>query len=493
MRYAVVSDIHANLQAWNAVLLDIRSMGIDRIVCLGDVVGYGPNPAQVLRSVHRNVDHLVLGNHDAVVCGKMDEALFNERAREIIVWTRQQLNREAVGFLRTLPLSLMADWFRCAHGEFSEPEAFNYVIDPQDAVPSWERVEEQLLFIGHSHQPAIFLLGQSRTPRVVEPQDFALEAEKRYLVNVGSVGQPRDGDPRSSYCIFDEVEASVCWRRIPFDLDEYRAALDKAGVSPEASYFLRHDPRQGKPPLREILSFSPASTPDEVVKDAVEVEAISTLKRDVRKWKIMFAAILFAGVTAAAALAFALWSHATRAARIPGTSMAAITAGSAAHDKNLLRIPTGTISEGSAIPGWTVFLGERRHQGVRVDLTAESEPAFVLTSASEKGELRLSSPPVHVRPGMKLCFEGDLLKSDRFDGSVNLVLSLTRKAGGRDDRLDQFEVKEFTWQKSKTSPWLTAKKTTEPLPQGAEWVELQVRGNFAGEAGIRRLSLSRKP
>ena len=129
MRFAIVSDLHSNLQAWNAVLLDIRSQKLDRIICLGDVVGYGPDPAEVLRSVHANVNHLVLGNHDAVVCGKMDETLFNESARQIIDWTRGQLNREARRFLGSLPLSLDAGLFRCAHGDFSEPGAFNHATE----------------------------------------------------------------------------------------------------------------------------------------------------------------------------------------------------------------------------------------------------------------------------------------------------------------------------------------------------------------------------
>jgi len=155
MRFAIVSDIHSNLQAWNAALLDIRCNSIDKIVCLGDVVGYGPNPAEVLKSVHENVDYIVLGNHDAVVCGKMDASLFNDQACEIIEWTQAQLNNNAVKFLNSLPLSLASPAFRCTHGDFSQPEAFLYIIDPEDAVASWQTREEQLLFVGHTHTPNI--------------------------------------------------------------------------------------------------------------------------------------------------------------------------------------------------------------------------------------------------------------------------------------------------------------------------------------------------
>ena len=197
MKCAIVSDIHANRQAWNAALLDIRSQGIDRICCLGDIVGYGPNPTETLESVYSNVDYLVLGNHDAVICGKMDPSLFNEKARRIIDWTRNQLGNDAVKFLKTLPLSVSSHFFRGTHGDFSVPSSFNYIIEPEDALDSWSTVPENLLFVGHTHQPGIFLLGQSGIPRMVEPQDFVLEEGKRFLVNVGSIGQPRDRQARS--------------------------------------------------------------------------------------------------------------------------------------------------------------------------------------------------------------------------------------------------------------------------------------------------------
>ena len=145
MRYAIVSDLHANLPAWTAVLLDLRSLDADRIICLGDLVGYGPQPAEVLRSVYAEVNHVVLGNHDAVVCGKLDGSLFNETARQIILWTRDRLNAQALRFLRSLPLSLRGGGFRCAHGDLADPAAFRYVIDPADAAPSWSAVEDRLL------------------------------------------------------------------------------------------------------------------------------------------------------------------------------------------------------------------------------------------------------------------------------------------------------------------------------------------------------------
>ena len=182
MKYAIVSDIHANLAAWNAVLLDIRSNGVDCIICLGDMLGYGPRPREVLESLYTSVDHFLLGNHDAAICGKIDPQCFNEPAREIIRWTAAQLGESAKKFLSRLPLCLAGENFRCAHANFDKPAGFHYVFEPQDAVAGWRKVQEPLLFIGHTHQPGIFVIGRSQTPRLIPPEDFMLEEGKRFLV-----------------------------------------------------------------------------------------------------------------------------------------------------------------------------------------------------------------------------------------------------------------------------------------------------------------------
>lgn len=488
MQYAIISDIHANLQAWNAVLLDIRSLKADRIICLGDIVGYGPNPAEVLKSVHANVDHLALGNHDAVICGKIDASLFNESAREIILWTRNQLNNHAIKFLQTLPLTLDGGSFRCAHGEFSEPAAFNYVIDPEDAMPSWEAIDEQLLFIGHTHQSAIFLLGRSGTPRVVDAQDFVLEPGKRFLVNVGSVGQPRDGETRACYCIFDSDNCSVCWRRIPFDLDAYRDALDKAGVSAKPSYFLRHDPRVGTPPIRELLNFSPATTPDKAVKDAIEVQELEVLQRSVIKWKALFCVILCLGLGLGAVIGSAWWHHHNRAIDIIGAAIAPVTALTVPYDRNILSTPKAPVVAGRPIPGWKVHLGDKKKQSVSVGFY-EHDATFVLSSKTMKDEIRLSSAPVRVRPGMKLCLEILARKGSAFAGNIAVVIPLTRKSASGEEIVDQFIVKEPN--QPRQSGWLLAKKTFE-IPANAVSIKFQIRGKFSGNVMIKDISLSRR-
>ncbi|MBQ7667611.1 MAG: metallophosphoesterase family protein, partial [Kiritimatiellae bacterium] len=234
MRYAIVSDIHGNLQAWNTVLADAAVRGVERILCLGDVVGYGPQPAQTLRSVHSKCAAFTLGNHDAVICGRMPAEAFNDRARRSIEWSKRRLGAAAAAFFADLPLAIVGDDVRCTHGSPADPASFAYVNTADDAAEAFRAVSEQLLFCGHTHTPALFVIGESGVARETEPRDFALESGKRYLVNVGSVGSPRGGDPRASYVIWDDAAKSVYFVRVSFDLDSFRAAVAAAacGVDP---------------------------------------------------------------------------------------------------------------------------------------------------------------------------------------------------------------------------------------------------------------------
>ena len=489
MRYALVSDIHANLQAWNAVLLDIRSRKIDRIICLGDIVGYGPDPARVLESVHANIDHLVLGNHDAVLCGKMDASLFGEAPRKIIDWTRGQLTQDAVTFLRSFPLTLRAPGFRCAHGEFGDPGSFEYIIDPEDAVPSWNSVEEQLLFVGHTHRPAIFLLGSSGAPHMVTAQDFVVEAGKRYIVNVGSVGQPRDGEARAAYCVLDADKRAVYWHRVPFDIDAYRESLSAAGLPAGPSYFLRHDPRKGRPPLRELLSFSPARTPEQAARDTVAVAEISQLRRRVTRWKILVGLLAALFVLAAATTAFALWRHAHRGYCIAWPGTIPLRAAATAVDHNILpsiRAPSGT---GRPVKGWQVHLGHRRKQQVWATRASGSNIVLQLLSATGRDELKLVSPRVHVTPGMKLCIEGAFRKRTDFTGNTALVVRLHKQVGGQVVHVDPFIVKQPSM--ARRGGWLLAKQTFE-VPADTVSLTFEVRSSFTGHLQIKDLSLVRR-
>ena len=486
MRIAIVSDIHANLQAWNAALLDIRSSGVDHILCLGDIVGYGPNPAEVLESVHANVDYLVLGNHDAAACGKIDTRLFNASAQQIIQWTRGRLTRSALRFLETLPLCLEGEFFRCTHGDFSAPGMYQYIAVAEDARASWGAVAEPLLFVGHTHQPALFLLGSSGIPRSVEPQDFALEEGKRFLVNVGSVGQPRDGQVRTSYCVLDTEERAVYFRKIPFDIDAYRAALRQANVPEAASYFLQHDPRAGVPPLREMTSFSPPATAEQGVTDAVTVRKVERLERSVRAWRRRFVVGLGAALVAATVAGGVWWRQTHRSLDLVDPALPTLLAAEAAAGTDLLPPPAAAPGKAVGLAGWNVHLGDRRRQSVRVDAAPDGEAELVLQSGAPRDEVRVTSALVVVTPGRSIGCAALFKKEVGFAGEVGIRVSLVRSKAGQAETVSSFM--STSPNVSRQNGWMEA-KASKRISAGGTRVQLHVEGRFQGVVRVRGTSL----
>jgi predicted phosphodiesterase len=239
VRYGIVSDVHANIQAWNAVLKDMRRQGVDVILCLGDVIGYGPNPAEVLESCYNNCDHFILGNHDAVIGNRLDSDLFNDNAKFLIEWTRTQLSDAAEGFFAEMPLKMSGEGFCCAHGELALPGRFNYIYEAQDATESFNSNESPLMFVGHTHFPAKFSLNpQSPQINTLDATNGILNPHERYLINVGSVGDPRDGQTTASYCIFDQDKNHLSFRKVPFDVEAFRTSLLKVQL-PIKPFFLQ--------------------------------------------------------------------------------------------------------------------------------------------------------------------------------------------------------------------------------------------------------------
>lgn len=488
MRYAIVSDLHANLQAWDATLLDIRNIGVDSIICLGDIIGYGPNPVEVFTSAYTNINHFVLGNHDAVVCGKMNPNLFNTKARNLILWTRSQLSNNAIKFLKTLPLTLDGGVFRCSHGEFSTPSAFNYVIDPTDAMNSWSCTDNKILFVGHTHVPNIFLLGNSGTPHVVPPQDFELEESKRYLINVGSIGQPHDTDTRACYCIYDTEANSVIWRRIPFDIDAYRNAMIAASLDPETTWFLKHDPRIKQPPLREILNFSPAKTKADSVQGAIEIQELSVLQNSRSRWRLLAILILALIIMLGATSTILLLQYNSRAENICGLIPASINAITAPQQYNLLKMPNHTSPPGASIDNWIIHLGNKRKQSAEV-ISTKSGSAFLLKSQTQKDKICIKSPPIIVRPKMKISTAGLFKKSKDFKGNIAISLSLTKKIDGKITTIQQFMIKEPEEYRKNN---FRAARITKTIPAYSIKAQFKVIGNFTGQIEIYDLKLERK-
>ncbi len=219
MRYAIIADIHANLTAFEAVLDDIeRRGGVDEIWCLGDIVGYGPDPHECIERLRQYNHVCVAGNHDWGAIGKISTADFNPDAALACQWTAGQLNKKDIKYLEKLPLTIDKDIFTLVHGSPREP-IWEYVISASIARENFNFFQSPYCLVGHSHVPIVFREedGSFTSSRLVDNIGFAV-GESRLILNPGGVGQPRDGDPRASYVIYDSETRIVRPHRIPYDV-----------------------------------------------------------------------------------------------------------------------------------------------------------------------------------------------------------------------------------------------------------------------------------
>jgi predicted phosphodiesterase len=220
MRYAVISDVHANLEALRQVLDDAAACGAESVVCLGDVVGYGPLPVETVVRVREACALVLAGNHDDAVSGRGDASAFNGLAADAVTRHREALSAADLDWLKALPYVGELDGAILAHGDFVDPEKFYYVDDAEGAAANFAATDAQLMFVGHTHTPALAVVGDSGTAHVAPAQDFTLEPNKRYIVNPGSVGYPREtnGVCLSSYVVYDSAAKTVEFRYLPFSV-----------------------------------------------------------------------------------------------------------------------------------------------------------------------------------------------------------------------------------------------------------------------------------
>ena len=218
MLYAIVSDIHANESAFRHVLADAKAKGAEAFVCLGDVVGYGPLPEETANLVHATCSAVIAGNHDDAVTGRLDPKDFINLAGDAVERHREALSKTNLAWLRALPYFYEGDGFLAVHGDLTDPQKFYYVQDEADAEVNFHAREFQILFVGHTHTPKLFLTGDSGKVYEMGPTDFAAEDGKRYIVNPGSVGYPREdnGSCQSSYVLYDSVRREVTFHFLPF-------------------------------------------------------------------------------------------------------------------------------------------------------------------------------------------------------------------------------------------------------------------------------------
>ena len=236
MRYLIVSDLHANLEALHAVLA--QSAGAyDRSICCGDLVGYGADPNLVCDWARLNCAVVVRGNHDRASTGQDDLEWFNPVARNAAVWTLQELSVENTDYILGLPRGpVTVEAFQVFHGSpYDEDE---YVIAAGEANQAFSYMETRVAFFGHTHVQGGFIWNQSRvetilrTPAGSDSQSMIIDPDCAYMINPGSTGQPRDGDPRAAYAIYDTEAQVVTYRRVVYDVAAAQQKIHDAGLPP---------------------------------------------------------------------------------------------------------------------------------------------------------------------------------------------------------------------------------------------------------------------
>lgn len=230
MLYGIFSDIHANLPALEAVLESMKSHGVERRVCLGDIVGYGANPNECVALTRENVDVCILGNHDSVAIKWDSTAGFNPYARKAIEWTQDALTEDSKSYLKTLPYLFEENDICFAHASPMSPAEWIYITDLEDALDAFDHFGERHCFVGHTHSPVIVAMRDGEIPKVIETGAYVLEEGERLLMNVGSVGQPRDRDPRACYCLYDSEREAVNLVRVEYDIARTQDAMRVAGM-----------------------------------------------------------------------------------------------------------------------------------------------------------------------------------------------------------------------------------------------------------------------
>jgi len=230
MKLALISDIHANQEALEAVLKDSETRGVERIHCLGDVIGYGSNPVECLNLVKAHCDVKLMGNHEYAALGLVPESHMNSLARRSMEWTRTRLTDCEIAMVSEFDMTAEIDGGLLVHASPFQPEQWHYVLSEIEARPAFRHFKSRLAFFGHTHLPLIFSLAPSDNLRIQAGHDIDLDDqdETRYLINIGSVGQPRDDDPRAFYVVYDTAEAAIRYHRVAYDISAAQAKMTDA-------------------------------------------------------------------------------------------------------------------------------------------------------------------------------------------------------------------------------------------------------------------------
>ena len=228
MRYAILADIHGNLEALETVLADAKKMGCTHYACLGDVVGYNANPKECLDIIRDMGMPCVKGNHDEYCSVDMELEGFNPNAAEAVTWTRQQLTDDDRQWLRDLKYMRMVTSFTIVHATLDAPQRWGYVFDKLAAAASFTYQNTSVCFFGHTHVPVAFM--RDTMVRGGTYSKFKVEPGKKYFVNVGAVGQPRDNNPKAGYVVYDMNDSTIELRRLDYDIPTAQKKILAAGL-----------------------------------------------------------------------------------------------------------------------------------------------------------------------------------------------------------------------------------------------------------------------
>lgn len=228
MKYAILGDIHANLEALNAVLKDAQEHGVTNYACTGDLVGYNADPKACLKLIRSLNCKVVQGNHDYYAACNESMELFTPLAQKSIRWTRKQLSVIDRKYLRKLPYIVDIETFTIVHSSLSNPQRWNYIFKRNAAEANFRNQFNQVCFFGHTHVPLAFIKGTSIEKGFYDT--INVKSGFQYLVNVGSVGQPRDRKPKAAYVIYDLDEQTITMRRVDYDIETTQKKIRAAGL-----------------------------------------------------------------------------------------------------------------------------------------------------------------------------------------------------------------------------------------------------------------------
>ncbi len=230
MKAAIISDVHSNLEALQAVVRSMEDLGVDEVHFVGDAIGYGPDPNACLRWIMDNTSMMVMGNHDFAAAGFMGAESFNPNAKAALVWNVEQMEEQDLNFLRSLPMRQSTPEMTLVHANPMDPGGWNYIFSLWDAEMNFPFFEGPFCFLGHSHQAVAVAMDSQGSVNVVSGNGFSIEEGHRYLVNVGSVGQPRDGDPSACFGLLDTERGRFSFIRTPYDVCQTQRKMMDAGL-----------------------------------------------------------------------------------------------------------------------------------------------------------------------------------------------------------------------------------------------------------------------